>query len=124
MSRRREPVKNTCPDVDRLKEIITSIVKQMDRCDNNDSVEDLLENIQDWSTDLTRIGVGRSCDLEDLRDSNSALRDWGNEMYEEANDLKNEISKLTDQIVELEDRVSELNDQICSLYHGTETEPS
>lgn len=117
MSRRREPVKNTCPDVDRIKETITSIVKQMDRCDSNDSIEDLLENIQDWSSDLGRIGVGRSCDLEDLRDSNSALRDWGNEMYEEASDLENEISKLTDKIVELENEVLELKDEVKDLQN-------
>jgi predicted nucleic acid-binding Zn-ribbon protein len=124
MGRRREPVKNTCPDIDRIKEIITSIVKQMDRCDKNDSIESLLENIEDWSSSLGSIGFGRTCELEDLRDSNSSLRDWGNQMYEEANDLENEVSKLTDQIVELEDQISDLNDEIKDLQNERETEPS
>ena len=35
--RRREPVKNTCPDIDRIISTITTICKQMDSC--NDEYE-------------------------------------------------------------------------------------
>jgi len=50
MSRRSsEPVRHTCPDIDRMKSTIESIVKQMDSCNSDDTVDSLLESIRDWS---------------------------------------------------------------------------
>lgn len=124
MSRRKsEPVKHTCPDIDRIKNTITSIVNEMKNCDDRDSTDDLLENIKDWASDLESIGVGKWCELENLRSSNGALRDWGNEMYNDAEtleaekdvlegkyeDAKNNISDLESKISELESYISNLD---------------
>lgn len=123
MSRRKgEPVKHTCPDIDRIIGTITAIVNQMKNCDEKDSADDLLENIKDWTGDLESIGVGKWCELESLRSSNGALRDWGNEMYNDAEtleaerdyfegkyeDAKDKISDLENEILELKNRVAEL----------------
>ena len=133
MSRRKvEPVKHTCPDIDRIIASITNIVNQMKNCDDKDSADDLLENISSWAGDLESIGVGKWCELESLRNSNAALRDWGNEMYNDAEtleterddfeskyeDAKDKISELENKVAELESRVKEL--EAVATQHTTE----
>ena len=123
MSRRRgEPVKNTCPDIDRIISTITAICKQMESCNDEDEKDALLECISDWKSDLESIGVGEWNELEDLRSANAALRDWGNEMYNDAESLesarddferkyedeKEKVSKLEDEIEDLKSEISEL----------------
>ena len=109
MSRRRgEPVKNTCPDIDRILATIKSIFNEMESCSDEDDKETLLESISNWKTDLYSIGVGKSNELEDLRSANAALRDWGNEMYNDAESLEIERDRL-------EDKIEELNSEISSL---------
>jgi predicted RNase H-like nuclease (RuvC/YqgF family) len=116
MSRRRgEPVKNTCPAIDGIIETITSICKQMDRCSDEDSVTDLLENIGSWMIDLESIGFGNSCQMEDLRSANAALREWGTEMYNDAESLENERDDFERLYEEEKSKVSELEDKISDL---------
>lgn len=77
MSRRKgEPVKNTCPDIDRIISTIKDICKQMESCTDKDETNALLECISDWKFDLESIGVGKCSQLEDLRSANAALRSW------------------------------------------------
>ena len=95
MARRQtEPVKHTCPDINRLVSTITRITIEMKSCNEGDDKSLLLDQISDWKSDLEIIGVGNRCELEDLRSSNSALRDWGQNMYEEAESLENERDYL------------------------------
>ena len=116
MARRNgEPVKHTCPDIDRIISTITSIVKAMDNCDDRDEKEDLLSQIKDWSGDLTGIGFGKWCEMETLRSSNSALRDWGSEMYSEAESLETERDELEIKCDELKDKVSDLESEVEDL---------
>lgn len=116
MSRRNtEPVRHTCPDIDRIISSILSICKEIDHCDTDDSVEDLLSQMRNWESDLESIARGNNCDLENLRSSNSALREWGQEMYNEAENLESEVYKLNDQISELESVISELKDTLVDL---------
>jgi predicted nuclease with TOPRIM domain len=117
--RKTEPVRHTCPDIDRLKAMLKSIVNEMNDCKREDDIEDILSLISNWSSDLEGFGVGRWCELETLRSSNSSLRDWGHEMYDEAesleserDELENEVSKLKDEIVDLESTISDLEDTV------------
>lgn len=116
MSRRNtEPVKHTCPDINKIIATITDIVKSMDACVKDDDINDLIDWIHDWSGELTSIGFGRICLMEDLRSSNDALRTWGNELYSEAEQLDSEIDRLQNSISQLEEEIIELKEEIEEL---------
>jgi len=121
MARRKtEPVKHTCPDINHMINTISRIVKDMSNYNEGDEKLDILSQIQDWQSDLKNIGVGRFCDLEDLRNSNSALREWGNEMYNEAESLEEERDILERQLEETKERVRELEDTVTQLTEELE----
>lgn len=113
--RRGEPVGHTCSDINRVKDNIKSIINQMGSCSEDDSSEELIENIKDWKSDLESIGIGDRCDLEDLRSANSALREWGNEMKDEADRLDYEVYDLEKKLEETERRIDELENTISEL---------
>lgn len=117
MSRRRrgEPVKYTCPDIDRIISTITSICKQMESCNDEDEKDALLVCISDWKSDLESIGVGHWSELEDLRSANAALRDWGKEMYSDAESLESERDNFERKYEDEKGKVSELEDEIEDL---------
>jgi uncharacterized coiled-coil DUF342 family protein len=118
MSRRKgEPVKNTCPDIDSIISTITAICKQMESCNEDDSVEDLVETISSWKSDLESIGVGKWCEMESLRSANSALREWGNEMYNDAEILESERDDFERKYETEKDKVSELESEIDDLKY-------
>lgn len=113
--RRGEPVKNTCPDIDRIILTITNICKQMDNCSEEDTVIGLLENIKYWESDLSSIGFGKWNELEDLRNANAALREWGNDMYNEAEGLEKEKDEYLNQYEEQKNEVGYLKEKIKKL---------
>ena len=116
MARRKtEPVRNTCPNIDRIINTITSITKEMNNCDSNDSIEDLIAQINNWESDLNSIGVGRYCELESLRSSNASLRDWGHEMYNDAESLEVECGELNGKVQSLESRIKELELELSKI---------
>ena len=116
MSRRKgEPVRHTCPDIDRIKSTIISIVNDMKGVEEDDLKESLLETINGWVFELESIGVGKWCELESLRDSNSALREWGNDMYSESENLEEERDEFESEVIKLKSQVSELESQIIEL---------
>ena len=117
MARKGEPVKYTCPDIDKIIATITSMVKGMDVCDERDDKEDLLVWIKNWSSELTAIGVGNNCEMEALRSSNSALRDWGNEMYNDAEALETEKIDLENKCENLQDEIADLKQEIEDLQN-------
>jgi hypothetical protein len=53
MSRRGEPVKHTCPDIDRLIKTVTEIVAGMNF--KEDTMEDTLSLMSDWKTELEKL---------------------------------------------------------------------
>lgn len=113
--RRTEPVKNTCPDIDRIIATITSICKQMEGCNEEDEKDGLLECISDWKSELESVGMGKFNDLEDLRNSNASLRDWGNEMYNDAESLESERDEFERKYEDEKEKVSELESKIYDL---------
>lgn len=116
MTRRKtEPVRHTCPDINRMISTITDIVNEMNDCDDRYTNDDLLTFMRSWSSDLESIGVGKWCDLEDLRNSNSALRDWGNEMYDDAELLEAERDDYECKCCSLESKINELENEIYNL---------
>jgi hypothetical protein len=56
MSRRGEPVKHTCPDIDRLIKTVTEIVAGMNFCKEEDTMEDTLSLMSDWKRESLGIG--------------------------------------------------------------------
>lgn len=99
-----EPVKNTCPDIDRL-------LKDLDQAERDfrsfnsedekacDAVGDLLDVL--WNV------YGQ---LEDIRHSNSALREWGFDLVSHSEELEKEVQMLEELNEVLESKVEELED--------------
>ncbi len=85
----REPIKHTCPDIDKyIKWIKMSVYK--DRELNNMDEKDLRDTASQMSSQLEEcIGY-----LEELRSSNDTLRKWGIEEAEEVDSLNAYISEL------------------------------
>jgi peptidoglycan hydrolase CwlO-like protein len=98
MASRSEPVRHTCPDIDHVIGILSGIVKDAERIDENDEKEDILSYIRDWIPDLKDIAIGSKCDMENLRSSNEALRSWGNDLVRDLDTAEDEINDLQSQI--------------------------
>jgi len=97
------PVKNTCPDIDKVIKWVKSAIKNAEQwvkitdrnSDENDYFRYIISDIEDVE------GM-----MEELRSANDSLRSWGEELTNEleiaANqiyDLENEIEKLKNQTV-------------------------
>lgn len=85
----REPIKHTCPDIDKYIKWIKMLVFK-DRELNNMDEKDLRDTASQMSSQLEEcIGY-----LEELRKSNETLRKWGIEEAEEVDSLNIYISEL------------------------------
>lgn len=77
------PVKNTCPDIDK---VITRIKNAMKMANNGrktyPEVDDLLYDIDDELSGCEDI-------LEELRKANASLRNWGDQLEKEIAELSN-----------------------------------
>jgi len=95
-SHKREPVKHTCPDIDRYIKYI-KMVTMRDRDLRNLNEEDLLETAIAMNAEL------QDCIeyFEELRSSNSSLREWGAEEAERVDILEGKIDSLEEQIEDL-----------------------
>lgn len=85
----REPIKHTCPDIDKyIKWIKFEIVKDRDL--KNMDEKDLLDAASSMSSQL------ESCIdyLEELRKSNETLRNWGISEADEVDSLQNYVEEL------------------------------
>lgn len=61
------PVGYTCPDIDRIKDNLNGILKEMHYIYGKD--KDVDYYLDAWGGILEDIAFGRLCDLEDLRDA-------------------------------------------------------
>ena len=110
-----EPVRNTCPDINRLQKTIKDIQSDFASFKDTDDVNDFLDSINNASWELRNIYDT----LEELRSANSALRDWGHELTSLAEQIEsekdNEIEELQNQISTKEDKIEELEKIIVQL---------
>jgi hypothetical protein len=89
----REPIKHTCPDIDKYIKWIKSDITQ-DRHLRNMDEKDLFDVASTMSSRLEDcIGY-----LEELRSSNDTLRCWGIEEAEEVDSLKNYVEELEEKL--------------------------
>ena len=85
----REPIKHTCPDIDKyIKWIKFEIIKDRDL--KNMDEKDLFDAASSMSSQL------ESCIdyLEELRKSNETLRNWGITEADEVDSLQNYVEEL------------------------------
>ena len=117
-----EPVRNTCPDINRLQKTIKEIRDNFASFKEEDNIEDFLDAMNTASWELRDIYNT----LEELRNVNSALRDWGYELTSlaenlesekdtEIEELSNTISAKETEIGDLEDRIDELENNIIEI---------
>ena len=90
MGHYREPIKHTCPDIDKLVKGIDEINKMLRGYEKLDEVDDLKDLISDIENTLWDFDTK----LEELRKSNDTLRQWGIEEAEQVDKLKEELSKV------------------------------
>ena len=85
----REPIKHTCPDIDKLIKGINEIqklTKNYQKIDEVDDLKDILYDVENILWDFDN-------ELEKLRSSNDTLRDWGISEAEEVDRLEENIIK-------------------------------
>ena len=83
----REPIKYTCPDIDKLIKGINEIQKLTKNYQKIDEVDDL----KDILSDVENILWDFEDKLEELRRANDTLRDWGISEAEEVDKLEDKI---------------------------------
>ena len=86
----REPIKHTCPDIDKLikgQNEILKLIKNYQKIDDVDEFKDIISDIENilWDFDS---------ELEKLRSANNALRDWGISEAEEVDKLESQIADV------------------------------
>ena len=89
MEHKREPIKHTCPDIDKyIKWIKMEIVKDRDL--KNMDKKELFEVASSMSSKLEEC-IGH---LEELRKSNDTLRQWGIEEARNFDRVEAELQKI------------------------------
>jgi hypothetical protein len=89
----REPVKHTCPDIDKLikgQNDIMKLTRNYHKIDDIDVFKDILNDIESILYDFEK-------QLEKLRSSNNELRTWGISEAEKVDELEDYISELENQ---------------------------
>ena len=113
-----EPVRQTCPDINQLQKTIESLRNDFASFNDSHTIEDALDSMNNASWELRHIYDT----LEELRNSNSALREWGHELTSLAEQMESEkdteIGELQDQISAKEAEIGYLEDEIYELNKG------
>lgn len=94
----KEPVGNTCPVINDAQEELRRVSAQMLKYEKETTEQNftvLVEELYNWRLVLEDM----ENTLEDLRDSNSALRNWGNNLIDEIARIEEEHEL---EIIELE----------------------
>jgi hypothetical protein len=90
----REPIRHTCPDIDKLIKGQNEIMKLIRNYQRIDEVKDL----KDIMSDIENILWDFEDKLEELRSSNDTLRDWGISEAEEVDKLEDKIYALQNEL--------------------------
>ena len=93
----REPVKFTCPLIDKCIEQIKAVINNsVDVSYSRD-----VDTMEEWISDTVWLMDKIIETLEELRDSNSKLRDWGSNEASRVDELELKIEELENKIYEL-----------------------
>jgi uncharacterized coiled-coil DUF342 family protein len=106
----REPIKNTCPIIDKYIQTIKGEIVDTRYLDGMD-VDELREIISSMSSQLNECIDY----LEEMRTANSVLRGWGNDEASRADEAENKVYELEDKISELEVKIEDLEYYIEAL---------
>ena len=90
----REPIKHTCPDIDKLikgQNEIMKLIRNYQKIDDVDEFKDIISDIENILWDFED-------KLEDLRKSNDTLRDWGISEAEEVDKLEAKICVFENEL--------------------------
>ena len=92
----KEPIGNTCPQIDYIRSCINDAVKECKKDYYSidiakDGFSDVLYFIEDIPNELER-----------LRDANRSLRDWGNALLDKVRELESENERLSEIISNIE----------------------
>ena len=85
MGHNREPIGNTCPE-------INEVIKKLDQ-------------IKSWCNDIIFYCETAKSDMEDLRRANDTLRGWGNDEANDRDEAECRISELELKIEELKEEL-------------------
>ena len=89
----REPIKHTCPDIDKLikgQAKIMKLIRNYQKIDDIDEFKDIISDIENILCDFDN-------ELEKLRSSNDTLRDWGISEAEKVDELEDKIYALENE---------------------------
>jgi chromosome segregation ATPase len=114
MRHNREPIGNTCGQIDKYIKSINAATYDVNYLKKDLNREDLVEFAIEMSEELTR------CEdyLEDLRSSNSTLRDWGCNEARIVDELKQTVDVLEQTKTDLENleaKYSELEQKYSDI---------
>lgn len=91
------PVKQTCPDINRVIKWVKSAMSEAKAgMDYDEATDDIKYSFNEIISQLE----GVEDMLEDLRSANSSLRDWGDDCEAEIEQLKEEIADLENKFEE------------------------
>ena len=92
----REPVGNTCPQINYIQSCINDAVKECKKdYDSFDLAKDGFSDVLYYIEDIPN-------ELERIRDANNSLRDWGNALLDKVKELESENERLSEIISNLE----------------------
>ena len=92
----KEPVGNTCPQINYIQSCINDAVKE---CKKDYDSFDLAKN---GFSDVLYYIEDIPSELERIRDANDQLRDWGNALLDKVKELESENERLNEIINNLE----------------------
>jgi hypothetical protein len=94
MGHHREPIKYTCPDIDRLikgQNEIMKLIRNYQKIDDIDEFKDIISDIENILWDFED-------KIEELRRSNDTLRNWGISEAEEVDKLEDKVFVLQNEL--------------------------
>ena len=112
MRHNREPIGNTCGQIDKYIKSINAATYYVNYLKGDILTgSELIESAVEMSEELTR------CEdyLEDMRSANSTLRDWGCVEAEQVDSLAGTVSDLESQVDDLQDEIKSLKKEIDRL---------
>lgn len=87
MTKLQEPLKHTCPDIDKFISEINKTLEYIWRFNHNDDIEELHDFLNDCENTLNSAIVN----FESIRSDNDKLRKWGNTLSETLGNIIQEV---------------------------------